>query len=60
MPKELLPIVDKLLIQYAVEETIHAEIDALLFMMGRNRRATENHFDKNLELEARTSSQGKA
>ena len=49
MLKELLPIVDKPLIQYAVEEAIRAGIDTLIFVMGRNKRAIEDHFDANLE-----------
>ena len=52
MPKELLPIVDKPLIQYAVEEAINAGIDTLIFVTGRNKRAIEDHFDANNELEA--------
>ena len=51
MPKELLPIIDKPLIQYAVEEAISAGIDTLIFITGRNKRAIEDHFDRNLELE---------
>jgi UTP--glucose-1-phosphate uridylyltransferase len=51
MPKELLPIIDKPLIQYAVEEAISAGIDTLIFVTGRNKRAIEDHFDNNLELE---------
>ena len=51
MPKELLPIVDKPLIQYAVEEAIAAGIDTLIFVTGRNKRAIEDHFDANQELE---------
>ena len=51
MPKELLPIIDKPLIQYAVEEAIFAGIDTLIFVTGRNKRAIEDHFDSNLELE---------
>ena len=50
MPKELLPIVDKPLIQYAVEEAIRAGIDTLIFLTGRNKRAIEDHFDASLEL----------
>ena len=45
MPKELLPIVDKPLIQYAVEEAISAGIDTMVFVTGRNKRAIEDHFD---------------
>ena len=52
MPKELLPIVDKPLIQYAVEEAISAEIDTLIFVTGRHKRSIEDHFDSNYELEA--------
>ena len=51
MPKELLPIIDKPLIQYAVEEAISAGIDTLIFVTGRNKRAIEDHFDNNQELE---------
>ena len=51
MPKELLPIVDKPLIQYAAEEAIAAGIDTLIFVTGRNKRAIEDHFDANNELE---------
>ena len=43
--KELLPIVDKPLIQYAAEEAIAAGIDTLIFVTGRNKRAIEDHFD---------------
>ena len=52
MPKELLPIVDKPLIQYAAEEAIAAGIDTLIFVTGRNKRAIEDHFDANNELES--------
>ena len=51
MPKELLPIVDKPLTQYAVEEAIAAGIDTLIFVTGRNKRAIEDRFDVNNELE---------
>ena len=51
MPKELLPIVDKPLIQYAAEEAIAAGINTLIFVTGRNKRAIEDHFDANIELE---------
>ena len=51
MPKELLPIVDKPLIQYAAEEAIAAGCDTLIFVTGRNKRAIEDHFDSNYELE---------
>ena len=59
MPKELLPIVDKPLIQYAVEEAIAAGIDTLIFVTGRNKRAIEDHFDANKELELALRSKGK-
>jgi UTP--glucose-1-phosphate uridylyltransferase len=51
MPKELLPIINKPLIQYAAEEAISAGIDTLIFITGRNKRAIEDHFDSNPELE---------
>ena len=51
-PKEMLPIVDKPLIQYAVEEAASAGITDLIFITGRNKRAIEDHFDSNPELEA--------
>lgn len=50
-PKEMLPIVDKPLIQYAVEEAIDAGITELIFITGRNKRTIEDHFDKAYELE---------
>ena len=59
MPKELLPIVDKPLIQYAAEEAIAAGIDTLIFVTGRNKRAIEDHFDVNKELELALHSKGK-
>jgi len=59
MPKELLPIVDKPLIQYAVEEVIAAGIDTLIFITGRNKRAIEDHFDVNKELELALRLKGK-
>jgi UTP--glucose-1-phosphate uridylyltransferase len=51
-PKEMLPIVDKPLIQYAVEEAVAAGIQEMIFITGRNKRAIEDHFDKAYELEA--------
>lgn len=50
-PKEMLPIVDKPLIQYAVEEAIAAGITEMVFITGRNKRTIEDHFDKAYELE---------
>ncbi len=51
-PKEMLPIVDKPLIQYAVEEAAAAGITDMIFVTGRNKRAIEDHFDLNPELES--------
>ena len=58
-PKEMLPIVDKPLIQYAVEEAVEAGITDLIFVTGRNKRAIEDHFDTAYELEDTLSNQGK-
>ncbi len=58
-PKEMLPIVDKPLIQYAVEEAVHAGIKELIFITGRTKRAIEDHFDKAYELETELEAQGK-
>jgi UTP--glucose-1-phosphate uridylyltransferase len=51
MPKEMLPVVDKPLIQYAVEEAAAAGIEQMIFVTGRNKRAIEDHFDRAPELE---------
>ena len=59
MPKELLPIIDKPLIQYAAEEAIAAGLDTLIFITGRNKRAIEDHFDGNNELELALRTKGK-
>ncbi|MFW7343315.1 UTP--glucose-1-phosphate uridylyltransferase GalU [Pollutimonas sp. H1-120] len=59
MPKEMLPIVDKPLIQYAVEEAIAAGITDLIFITGRNKRAIEDHFDSVPELEAELAAKNK-
>ena len=59
MPKEMLPIVDKPLIQYAVEEAIAAGITDLIFVTGRNKRAIEDHFDSIPELEAELEAKNK-
>ena len=59
MPKELLPIINKPLIQYAVEEAMSAGIDTLIFITGRNKRAIEDHFDSNSELESALDLKGK-
>ena len=58
MPKELLPIIDKPLIQYAAKEAINAGLDTLIFITGRNKRAIEDHFDGNNELEMALRSKG--
>ena len=58
-PKEMLPIVDKPLIQYAVEEAVAAGIDQMIFVTGRNKRAIPDHFDKAYELEAELEVKGK-
>ncbi|WJW76719.1 UTP--glucose-1-phosphate uridylyltransferase GalU [Thiohalobacter sp. IOR34] len=59
-PKEMLPIVDKPLIQYAAEEAISAGIEELVFVTSSSKRAIEDHFDKNYELEAELQRRGKA
>src|SRR5574340_11102 len=59
-PKEMLPIVDKPLIQYAVEEAIAAGITEMIFVTGRGKRAIEDHFDKAYELEAELAARGKS
>jgi UTP--glucose-1-phosphate uridylyltransferase len=58
-PKEMLPVVDKPLIQYAVEEAIAAGIKDMIFVTGRGKRAIEDHFDKAYELEAELQAHGK-
>lgn len=58
-PKEMMPVVDKPLIQYAVEEAVAAGITDMVFITGRNKRAIEDHFDKAYELEAALSMSGK-
>ena len=58
-PKEMLPIVDKPLIQYAVEEAVAAGITDLIFVTGRSKRAIPDHFDKAYELETELEARGK-
>ena len=58
-PKEMLPIVDKPLIQYAVEEAYEAGIRHMIFVTGRNKRAIEDHFDTAYELESELEAGGK-
>ena len=52
MPKEMLTVVDKPLIQYAVEEALEAGIEQIIFVTGRGKGALEDHFDISFELEA--------
>ena len=59
MPKEMLPIVDKPLIQYAVEEAAAAGIEQFIFVTGRNKSAIEDHFDHSFELEHSLAARGK-
>jgi len=58
-PKEMLPVVDKPLIQYAVEEAVAAGIRQVVFVTGRGKRAIEDHFDRAFEIEIRLKAQGK-
>jgi len=58
-PKEMLPIVDKPLIQYAVEEAVRAGMTQMVFITGRNKRAIEDHFDKAFELETELEAKGR-
>jgi UTP--glucose-1-phosphate uridylyltransferase len=58
-PKEMLPVVDKPLIQYAVEEAAAAGITEMVFITGRSKRAIEDHFDKAYELEAELAAKNK-
>jgi UTP--glucose-1-phosphate uridylyltransferase len=58
-PKEMLPIVDKPLIQYAVEEAVRAGMTHMIFITSSSKRAIEDHFDNHFELETRLQEQGK-
>lgn len=58
-PKEMMPIVDKPLTQYAVEEAVSAGITDMVFITGRDKRAIEDHFDKAYEVEAELAARGK-
>lgn len=58
-PKEMMPVVDKPLIQYAVEEAINAGIQELIFVTSSSKRAIEDHFDSNFELETKLRIDGK-
>ncbi|WP_300672077.1 UTP--glucose-1-phosphate uridylyltransferase GalU [Desulfoluna sp.] len=59
LPKEMLPIVDKPLIQYAVEEALSAGIEQIIFVTGRGKEALEDHFDHSHELESILKDRGK-
>jgi UTP--glucose-1-phosphate uridylyltransferase len=59
-PKEMMPVVDKPLIQYAVEEAVAAGITDMVFITGRNKRAIEDHFDTAYEIEAELFARGKS
>ena len=59
MPKEMLPIVDKPLIQYAVEEAAAAGITLMIFITGRSKRSIADHFDRSPELEVELAAKGK-
>ncbi len=59
-PKEMLTVVDKPLIQYAAEEAVNAGIKELIFVTSASKRAIEDHFDKNYELEAELERKGKS
>src|SRR5476649_489073 len=58
-PKEMLPVVDKPLIQYAVEEAVAAGVTELIFVTSSSKRAIEDHFDSNFELETTLLERGK-
>lgn len=58
MPKEMLPVVDKPVIQYVVEEAVEAHVPHILMVTGRNKHAVENHFDRAFELETRLEQKG--
>jgi UTP--glucose-1-phosphate uridylyltransferase len=58
-PKEMLPIVDTPVIQYVVEEAVHAGITDLLMIIGKGKRSIEEHFDRSFQLESQLQAQGK-
>src|SRR3954452_20328764 len=58
-PKEMLPVVDKPAIQYVVEEAVRSGIDDILIITGRGKKAIEDHFDRNIELEVELHQKGK-
>ncbi len=59
MAKEMLPVVDKPIIQYAVEEAFDAGIEQIIFVTGRGKKALEDHFDRSVEIEATLQAKGK-
>jgi len=59
IPKEMLTVVDRPLIQYAVDEAVEAGIDTLIFVTGRSKRAIDDYFDRSPELEAELEAKGK-
>src|SRR6056297_1034624 len=60
MAKEMLPVVDKPLIQYAVEEAFQAGIEQIIFVTGRGKKALEDHFDRSYEIEHALENKQKA
>ncbi|WP_339710063.1 UTP--glucose-1-phosphate uridylyltransferase GalU [uncultured Sphingosinicella sp.] len=60
MPKEMLPVVDRPLIQYAVDEAVAAGIEQMIFVTGRGKNAIEDHFDRHYELESTLGERGKS
>src|ERR1700687_6224047 len=58
-PKEMLPLIDKPLVQYVVEEAVASGIEQILFVTGRGKRAIEDHFDIAFELESLLHDKGK-
>src|SRR5712672_3557362 len=58
-PKEMLPVVDKPAIQYVVEEAVQAGLTDILIVTGRSKRAVEDHFDRNFELEHALAASGR-
>src|SRR6187431_219735 len=59
LPKEMLPIVDKPVIQYVVEEAVDSGISQIVVITSQSKRAMEDHFDSNLELESRLEASGR-
>ena len=58
IPKEMIPIVDKPVIQYIVEEALQSGIEEILIITGHGKRAIEDHFDTNIDLELQLRQQG--